>query len=135
MRILVVDDEEYIRDMLGDALRARRYETGFAADGDEALVALRATRYDVVLTDVRMPGLDALELVKRIRREHPGVRIVVLTGYSREADIGDFMLQGADEFLPKPFRANDVVAVLKRLERGLSTGGAPTTPQGEGGAP
>jgi len=115
-RILVVDDEAYIRDLVRDTLRARQYETSTAANGVEALDLLGRERFDIVVTDVVMPGMAGLDLVKAIRKSHPHVRVIVLTGYPRNADIGDFLLQGADDLLPKPFRANDLLEVLRRVE-------------------
>ena len=134
-RILVVDDEPYIRDLIRDTLRSRRYEAGVAANGVEALEILGRERYDVVVTDVVMPGMEGLELVKQVRRQHPGVHVIVLTGYPRSADMGDFLAQGVADFLSKPFRANDLMAVIRRVEMKMAatSGGAP--PAGGGGAP
>jgi two-component system response regulator HydG len=117
LRVLIVDDEDFVREMIGETLSARHYETALAASGPEALELLAKQPFDVVLTDVKMPGMEGLELVRRIKRSHPSIHIVVLTGYPRDADIGDFMLQGADDFMPKPFRAADLVAILKRVEQ------------------
>ena len=125
-RVLVVDDEGYIRDLIRDTLRTRNYAAGVAANGAEALDRLSRERYDIVVTDVIMPGMDGLELVKQVRRQHPATRIIVLTGFPRSADISDFLAQGVDEFLPKPFRANDLMAVIRRLEQAIAaSGGAP----------
>lgn len=124
LRILIVDDEDFVREMIGETLSARKYEIALAAGGQEALDLLAQGPFDVVLTDVKMPGMEGLELVKRIKRSHRGIHIVVLTGYPRDADIGDFMLQGADDFLPKPFRAADLVAILRKVEKARGTGPA-----------
>jgi DNA-binding response OmpR family regulator len=133
-RILVVDDESYIRDLIRDTLTAKGYQVGVAANGVEALDMLPRDRFDIMVTDVVMPGMEGLELVKQVKRLHPQVRIVVLTGYPRSSDIGDFLLQGADDFLPKPFRANALLAVLRKVEQKI---GPPPTPpaQGAGGVP
>lgn len=115
-RILIVDDEAYIRDLVRDTLRARRYESATAANGVEALDLLGREKFDIVVTDVVMPGMGGLELVKAIRKSYPHIRVIVLTGYPRNADIGDFLLQGADDLLPKPFRANDLMEVIRKVE-------------------
>ena len=130
-RILVVDDEAYIRDLVRDTLRSRHYEAEVAANGVEALEVLSRERFDIVVTDVVMPAMEGLELVKQIKRLHPHVHVIVLTAFPRNADIGDFLLQGADEFLPKPFRGNDLIAVIRRVELRLASpggGGAPSAP-------
>ncbi len=115
-RVLVVDDEAYIRDLIRDTLRSRQYEVGTASNGSEALDVLSRGTYDLLVTDVVMPGMNGLDLVKQVRRQHPRVRIIVLTGFPRSADIGDFLAEGVDDFLSKPFRANDLVTVIRRLE-------------------
>jgi CheY-like chemotaxis protein len=116
MRILVVDDESFVRDLVQETLRARRYTTAAAASGEEALEILAREAFDIVVTDMVMPGMNGLELVKRVKRQWPRTRLVVLTGFPRTADISDLLLQGADDLLPKPFRAGDLVAVLQRVE-------------------
>jgi DNA-binding response OmpR family regulator len=123
VRILVVDDEPYIRDLIRDTLKIRKYEAATAANGVEALDILARESFDIVVTDVVMPGMGGLELVKHLKKNHPQVRVIVLTGYPRQSDIGDFLLQGADEFLPKPFRGNDLVAVIRRVEDRIAAGG------------
>jgi len=127
-RVLVVDDEGYIRDLIRDTLRTRKYVAGTAANGVEALDILARERYDIVVTDVIMPGMDGLELVKQVRRQFPTVHIIVHTGFPRRADIGDFLAQGVDDFLPKPFRANDLMAVIRRLEQKIAAAAGASGP-------
>jgi CheY-like chemotaxis protein len=129
-RVLVVDDESYIRELIRETLRGRQYKAGTAANGVEALDILSREAYDILVTDVVMPGMEGLELVKQVRRLYPKVHIIVLTGFPRSADIGDFLAQGVDEFLPKPFRGNDLIAVIRRLEEKMaaSPGGGPAAP-------
>jgi YesN/AraC family two-component response regulator len=129
-RVLIVDDESYIRDLIRDTLRTRQYQTGTAANGVEALDILSRGNYDILVTDVVMPGMNGLELVKQVRHQHPRIRIIVLTGFPRSADIGDFLAEGVDDFLSKPFRANDLVTVIRRLEEkmGAAAGGGKPAP-------
>lgn len=129
-RVLVVDDEPFIRDLIRDTLRLRNYATGCAANGIEALDLMARERFDIVVTDVVMPGMEGLEFVKRLKKAHPQVRVIVLTAYPRQSDISDFLLQGVDEFLPKPFRGNDLIAVIQGVERR----GAPPPEGGEAAA-
>lgn len=129
-RILVVDDEPYLRDLIRETLRTRHYEAGTAANGVEALDMLTRGGWDIVVTDVVMPGMEGLALVKQVRRTHPNVRIIVLTGFPRSADIGDFLAQGVDDFLPKPFRANDLINVIRKVERKMASASGKPAPAG-----
>ena len=79
-RILIVDDEKMIRDLLNITLSRAGYETQAVADGSEALKALRRESFDLAITDVVMPGVSGLELLKLIRRDHPATRVLILTG-------------------------------------------------------
>jgi CheY-like chemotaxis protein len=130
VRILVVDDESYLRELIRETLRTRQYDATTASNGAEALDLLSRGKYDIVVTDVVMPGMEGLELVKQIRRLYPQIRILVLTGYPRSADIGDFLAEGVDDFLPKPFRANDLVAVIRKVEKKLEGTAPPSAPPG-----
>jgi len=135
VRILVVDDEPYVRDLIRDTLRARKYLAATASNGIEALDLMARDPFDIVVTDVVMPGMGGMDLVKQLKKLHPQVRVIVLTGYPRQSDIGDFLLQGADEFLPKPFRGNDLISVIHRVEQRIppkppSPGSSPAPPPG-----
>jgi CheY-like chemotaxis protein len=126
LRILVVDDEPFVRELVQETLRARHYETAAAESGEEALELMAKRPFDIVVTDMVMPGMDGMELVKRVKRQWPRSRVVVLTGYPRSADISDLLLQGADDLLPKPFRAGDLMAVLLRVEARIKSEGSAT---------
>ena len=79
-RVLIVEDEAYVRQSLGELLEARGYDVSLAASVEEALSRLPRTPVDVVLTDLRMPGADGLDLVGRLQSSHPEIPVVVLTG-------------------------------------------------------
>jgi DNA-binding NtrC family response regulator len=88
-RVLVVEDEAYVRDSLVEILRARRFEVGAAASVAEALAHLGRTPVDAVLSDLRMPGADGLELVRRLQTVAPDVPVVILTGHGTVASAVD----------------------------------------------
>ena len=121
-RILVVDDESYVRDLLKRVLTRRGHEVDVAADGEAALELMGEHRYDLVLTDVVMPGIDGFDLLRRVKATYPAVTVIVLTGYARKQSISDFLLYGADEYLSKPFQ---VQALLDSVDRVV---GDPTNP-------
>ena len=121
-RILVVDDESYVRDLLKRVLTRRGHDVDVAADGEAALELMGEHRYDLVLTDVVMPGIDGFDLLRRVKATYPAVTVIVLTGYARKQSISDFLLYGADEYLSKPFQ---VQALLDSVDRVV---GDPTNP-------
>ena len=114
-RVLIVDDEPFVRNLIRDTLSTRDYETGFAGNGAEALDELARNTYDLVISDVVMPEMAGFELLKRIRKEYPAIRVIILTGFSREHDISDFLLYGANEYLTKPFQVSELLAAVEKV--------------------
>ena len=114
--VLVVDDEEPLRQLLAVILRDRGYEARCVGSGEEALRELAARDYDLVLTDVRMPRLDGIALTRAILERQPGATVIVMSAYgSHEAAI-EAMKAGAYDFLPKPFKPDDVLLCLRKAE-------------------
>lgn len=114
-RILVVDDEHFVRDLLVKILARRGHDVVGVEAGEQALERLAVERFDVVLTDVVMPGIDGFELLRRVKGSWPSVRVIVLTGYARRQSISDFLLYGADEYLAKPFQVHELLAAVDRV--------------------
>src|SRR5262245_8720698 len=84
-RVLVVDDEEPVRDLIAKTLTMADYEVNTACDGQSAIDAIKGTDYDLLITDLRMPGMDGLTVIRQARRMSPSLPIVIITGYSTEA--------------------------------------------------
>lgn len=101
-RILVVDDQESMRDMLVDLLDTMGHEARTASGGAEALDALRREVVDLVITDLNMPQMDGLELTKRIKSTSPQVPVIVITGYGAFHTERQVLAAGADGYIPKP---------------------------------
>ncbi len=119
-RILVVDDEDAIRTSLAKFLRDRKgHHVDAAADGTEGWGRLAAAEYDLVLTDLVMPGMNGLELIGRARAERPEVPIVVLSGRAIFRDVVDAMRAGAYDFIAKPVEDLEQLATVvdRALER------------------
>jgi CheY-like chemotaxis protein len=114
-RILIVDDEPFVRDLLEKVLRRGGHEVVATANAAEALEKLRTSRFDLVLTDVVMPGMDGFDLLRRVKTSHPEIKVIVLTGYARTQSISDFLLHGADDYLAKPFQVHELVASVDRV--------------------
>ena len=117
-RVLVVDDEANARSALAELLEDEGYETAQAEDGLAALEAMEAFEPDVVLTDLKMPRMDGLELVSRGKASHPHVAFVVMTAFGSIETAVDAIRRGADNYLTKPL---DMEAVSALVGRALET--------------
>jgi DNA-binding NtrC family response regulator len=116
--ILVVDDEEVMRDSCRQTLEASGYRVVTAEDGFAAIRALRLQRPEVVLLDLKMPGLDGTDFLQRVRELSPGVDVVVITGYSSVGSAVECMRLGAYDYLPKPFEPDALrLVVCRALEK------------------
>ncbi len=117
VRILVVDDDAALSEMIGIVLESEGFEAVFSADGTSALEMFRQSQPDLVLLDLMLPGIDGIEVCKRIRAESD-VPIVMLTAKSDTADVVLGLEAGADDYVPKPFKPRELVArVRARLRR------------------
>jgi two-component system, OmpR family, response regulator MprA len=121
MRVLVVDDEPAVRDAVRRALVLSGYEVQQAADGEEALSALAAAAPDAVVLDVLMPGVDGLEVCRRLRAAGDRTPVLMLTARDAVADRVTGLDAGADDYLVKPFALEELLARLRAL---LRRGGA-----------
>jgi two-component system response regulator MprA len=117
MRVLVVDDEPAVRESLERVLRHDGFEVDLAADGREAIRRLAAVRPDVVLLDVLMPQLDGLEVCRRMRDTGDRTPVLLLTARDAVDDRVAGLEAGADDYLPKPFALDELLARLRALLR------------------
>ena len=116
--ILIVDDEEPIRVLLQECLQGQGYQTQKAANGDEALNALGANSFDLVLSDVRMPGMNGLELLETIAKKYEEVGVLMLTACEDVGMAVQAMKLGALDYVLKPFRIEDIgQTIRKALDR------------------
>ncbi|HEY3866118.1 MAG TPA: response regulator transcription factor [Solirubrobacteraceae bacterium] len=123
MRILVVDDDRAVRDALRRALTLGDYEVQVAEDGEQALELVSQAVPDAVVLDVGLPGIDGLEVCRRLRRLGNRVPILILTARDAVADRIDGLDVGADDYMVKPFDVGELKARLRALLR-RSGGGA-----------
>jgi two-component system response regulator PilR (NtrC family) len=114
-KILIVDDNPNMSVLLSDILEIFDFKGSHAADGNEALDKLRRGKYDLVFTDLRMPNMDGLDLLKAIKSEHPGLPVVVVTGYSGSETRDEVLAEKADGFLSKPFKVHEIQTLLTSL--------------------
>ena len=125
-KILIIDDEPSILNLVSAYLKPEGYEVLTAADGNAGLKAARAFKPDLILLDVMLPGLDGIELLSRLRRESD-VYVIMLTAKTEETDKIVGLSVGADDYVTKPFSPRELVARIKaafrRLDSSSSTGG------------
>ncbi|WP_440708567.1 MtrAB system response regulator MtrA [Herbiconiux sp. YIM B11900] len=118
-RILVVDDDTALAEMIGIVLRAEGFEPTFCADGGEALAAFRESKPDLVLLDLMLPGMDGIEVCGLIRAES-GTPIIMLTARTDTTDVVKGLESGADDYVVKPFNPKELVARIRTRLRPAS---------------
>jgi two-component system response regulator RegA len=110
--ILIVDDDEVLRERLATAIRARGYEVRTAGSADEAMREVAKDSPEMAVLDLKMPGGSGLDLLKELRRVDPHTRVLMLTGYGSIATAVEAVREGAVGYLPKPADADEILAAL-----------------------
>jgi excisionase family DNA binding protein len=113
-RVLVVDDEATIRDLLSKTLALAEYDVDMAPDGRTALERLRIIPYDLLITDLKMPGVDGLTVIREARRLKADLPVIIITGFSNEASAIEAVNLGVSGYLTKPFRVPRVLAAASK---------------------
>jgi excisionase family DNA binding protein len=113
-RVLVVDDEASIRDLLSKTLALAEYDVDTAADASTALGRVRAAEYDLLIADLRMPGMDGLTLIRQVKRIRAELPIIIITGFSTESSAIEAVNLGVAGYLRKPFRVPEVLAAAAK---------------------
>jgi two-component system response regulator AtoC len=115
-RVLVVDDEQNLRHMLQTLLKREGYEPVGVASVEGALKELEDRSYDIIITDLRMPGQSGLDLVDEVRRRNLGTTVVVMTAYGSRDIALEAMKRGAYDYISKPFEADEIILLLRKAE-------------------
>jgi DNA-binding response OmpR family regulator len=116
--ILVVDDEEDVRELVREILRTAGFDSLPARDGDQAITVLESNPdVDLVITDVMMPGTDGPTLARRVAADHPGLPVIFMTGYPPETLKALGMLPPGEPPIPKPFPIQDLVRKVRAILR------------------
>lgn len=120
IKVLIVDDEQDFQKLFIKRFSMRNLDVDGAASGREALVALERKDFDVVVLDVRMPGMDGIETLKEIKKRHPEIEVIMLTGHGSVKSGIEGMSHGAFDYVLKPFKIDDLLErILKAHERRL----------------
>ena len=113
-RVQIVDDEASIRDLLSKTLALAEYDVDLAGDGRTALERLRIIPYDLLITDLKMPGVDGLAVIREARRLKAEIPVIIITGFSTEASAIEAVNLGVSGYLTKPFRVPRVLAAAAK---------------------
>src|SRR5438128_439566 len=113
-RVLVVDDEASIRDLLAKTLALAEYDVDVAPDGRTALERMRLYPYDLLIADLKMPGMDGLTVIREAKRYKADLPVIIITGFSTESSAIDAVNLGVAGYLTKPFRVPQVLAAAAK---------------------
>jgi len=113
-RILVVDDEKFIRDIIADFLAMEGYVVRTAEDGAAAADELRRARFDLIISDLKMPRMGGLELLHEVSKAHPDTMTIIMTGFGTVETAIDAMKRGAYDYILKPFKVEEVIHIVQR---------------------
>ena len=113
-RVLVVDDEKVIREILADFLSLEGFQVTVAFDGVDALKQLSSSPFDMVISDLKMPNMGGLELLEHIQSEYEDILTVIMTGFGTVETAIEAMKKGAYDYILKPFKVEEVVHIVRR---------------------
>ncbi|NTJ43625.1 response regulator [Agrobacterium larrymoorei] len=115
-KILITEDEDALRTFVARALRLDGHETHEAADGEQGFEKLNEQEFDLLLSDIRMPVMDGIELAHRASTQFPGLKILLMTGYAEQRERADDLVAKIIDVVPKPFALPDIrLAVARAL--------------------
>jgi len=113
VRILVVDDEESIRDLCARVLTRAGYAVTTAPSGEDAVARLGRESFDLLISDIRMPGISGLEVLERAKAAFPQIRVVLITGFGTPQTLARAQQSGANRILTKPFNPMELLAAVR----------------------
>ena len=117
VKIIVVDDEDIVLSLICDTLEEEGYAIQTASNGEDALKLIEKEEFDLLITDIRMPGMDGIELVRRVRDIHPDIGVIFMTGYANLNSAKNAIKQGAFDYIMKPFEISEIRKAVKDAVR------------------
>ena len=117
MRLLVVEDEKKLCDMIAKSLHQSGYEVDVCNDGEEALDMIYAEMYDLIVLDLNLPGVDGMEILRELRKEDEETKVLILSARSQIADKIEGLDAGANDYMEKPFHLQELEARVRSLTR------------------
>jgi two-component system NtrC family response regulator len=113
-RILIIDDDESFRRVLQYNLQKERYDVSSVPDGDTGLKRLEKEAFGVVITDIKMPGMDGLEILRRVKTLYPEILVIMITAYGSIEMAVEAMREGAHDYITKPLNREALLVTLKK---------------------
>jgi len=113
--LLVIDDEKLVRWSIQQSMEKEDFKVVSSADGNDAIEKIQKERFDVIITDLVMPGMNGLEVARRAREIHPETKIIMMTAHGSLLDRQEAQKVGVTNFINKPFQVNEVKAIVSRL--------------------
>ncbi|MBN2144423.1 MAG: sigma-54-dependent Fis family transcriptional regulator [Candidatus Aureabacteria bacterium] len=113
IHILVVDDEEIMRNFLSDMLRDEGYEVQAVASGEEGINLLQKSDFDLVVTDLKMPGFSGIDVLKAVKQQNSNTYVIMITGYASVETAVESMKLGAVDYITKPFEMDQIKNVIR----------------------
>src|SRR3990172_4318449 len=117
IKILVIDDEPLMRITIQDALVGEGYEVVAAETGGKGSDLLRQNHTDIVITDLRLPDMDGIQILREVKSSHPSTQVILITAYGSIDSAVTAMKEGATDYLTKPFAMDELLLIIKRLLR------------------
>ena len=117
MRLLVVEDEKKLCDMIAKSLHLAGYEVDMCNDGEQALEMIYAELYDLIVLDLNLPGVDGMEILRELRKENEETKVLILSARSQIADKVEGLDSGANDYMEKPFHLQELEARVRSLTR------------------
>lgn len=121
LRILVVDDDENIREILKDVLTMSHHQVTLAGNGEEALEVFYREEFDLVFTDLGMPGISGWEVNRRIKESHPDKPVIIISGWGAQLSEEEIKRNKADYVIPKPFQLDQIISTTERFGMKISS--------------
>ena len=118
MNILLVDDDEWIRDSLSIYFGSEDCPISAYETAERALAELDRRKFDVIITDYKLPGMDGIAFLEKVKKSHPNAIKIMITAYASEVDVRRAKQAGAQDLIPKPFTSKTIEACLTRLTTG-----------------
>ena len=113
--VIIIDDDKHIRDACRQVLAKENYDVTEAEDGLKGLELLKKKKYNIVILDLKMPGISGMSVLKKIKENYLDTAVIIITGYATVESAVEAMKIGANDFLPKPFTPDAFKVVIKRI--------------------